>query len=249
MGWDNASTIAQEVEDPQRNYPRAMFASVMTVTCVYILPLAAVWMRRHPRPHASPPEPGSTPQCFSAAPLLLCPWFSPARSTASEPSTPLPCRTLAYPTPWPKTACSPASSPNAAERRPLGQRPGLQLRMGPRTRIHLRAPHLHRPRALRRRAPPRVRCPGHPAHTRAQHARPFRVPGGLSIAVAIGVGPALLIAFALYAARRRTSSRTYPLWPSPQSSQRRARSSICSPADAHRPHRKRAAASAALPLA
>ena len=44
MGWDNASTIAQEVENPQRNYPRAMFASVMTVTCVYMLPLAAVWM-------------------------------------------------------------------------------------------------------------------------------------------------------------------------------------------------------------
>ena len=24
MGWDNASTVAQEVEDPQRTYPRAM---------------------------------------------------------------------------------------------------------------------------------------------------------------------------------------------------------------------------------
>src|SRR6185437_12957390 len=24
MGWDNASTVAQEVENPQRNYPRAM---------------------------------------------------------------------------------------------------------------------------------------------------------------------------------------------------------------------------------
>ncbi len=31
--------------------------------------------------------------------------------------------------------------------------------------------------------------------------RPFRVPGGMSIAVAIGIGPAVLIAFALYAAR------------------------------------------------
>jgi amino acid transporter len=26
MGWDNASTVAQEVENPQRNYPRAMIA-------------------------------------------------------------------------------------------------------------------------------------------------------------------------------------------------------------------------------
>jgi amino acid transporter len=31
--------------------------------------------------------------------------------------------------------------------------------------------------------------------------RPFRIPGGLSSAVAAGIGPALLIAFALYAAR------------------------------------------------
>ncbi len=43
MGWDNASTIAQEVEDPQRNYPRAMFTATLTVMCVYMLPLLAVW--------------------------------------------------------------------------------------------------------------------------------------------------------------------------------------------------------------
>ena len=43
MGWDNASTIAQEVEDPQRNYPRAMLSAAAVVTCVYLLPLLAVW--------------------------------------------------------------------------------------------------------------------------------------------------------------------------------------------------------------
>jgi amino acid transporter len=32
-------------------------------------------------------------------------------------------------------------------------------------------------------------------------ARPFRIPGGLVVAIAAGVFPALLIAFALYAAR------------------------------------------------
>ena len=42
MGWDNASTVAQEVEEPQRNYPRAMLASVALVAVTYILPLAAV---------------------------------------------------------------------------------------------------------------------------------------------------------------------------------------------------------------
>jgi amino acid transporter len=42
MGWDNASTVAQEVEDPQRNYPRAMIASAILVAITYILPIAAM---------------------------------------------------------------------------------------------------------------------------------------------------------------------------------------------------------------
>ena len=44
MGWDNASTIATEVERPQRTYPRAMLVSVAIVAVSYILPVAAVWM-------------------------------------------------------------------------------------------------------------------------------------------------------------------------------------------------------------
>jgi amino acid transporter len=44
MGWDNASTIATEVERPQRTYPRAMLAAVVVVTLTYIVPVAAVWM-------------------------------------------------------------------------------------------------------------------------------------------------------------------------------------------------------------
>ena len=42
MGWDNASTVAQEVDDPQRNYPRAMLSSAALVALTYILPLLAV---------------------------------------------------------------------------------------------------------------------------------------------------------------------------------------------------------------
>jgi len=42
MGWDNASTIAREVENPQRNYPRAMMGAVLIVAISYILPLAAM---------------------------------------------------------------------------------------------------------------------------------------------------------------------------------------------------------------
>ncbi len=48
MGWDNASTIATEVERPQRTYPRAMLAAVCIVALSYIVPVAAVWMTRLP---------------------------------------------------------------------------------------------------------------------------------------------------------------------------------------------------------
>ena len=42
MGWDNASTVAQEVENPQRNYPRAMIAATILAAVTYILPLTAM---------------------------------------------------------------------------------------------------------------------------------------------------------------------------------------------------------------
>ena len=44
MGWDNASTIAAEVERPQRTYPRAMLVAVAIVSLSYIVPVAAMWM-------------------------------------------------------------------------------------------------------------------------------------------------------------------------------------------------------------
>ena len=44
MGWDNASTIATEVERPQRTYPRAMLVAVVIVALSYIVPVAAMWM-------------------------------------------------------------------------------------------------------------------------------------------------------------------------------------------------------------
>ncbi len=44
MGWDNASTIATEVERPQRTYPRAMLVAVVIVALSYVLPFAAMWM-------------------------------------------------------------------------------------------------------------------------------------------------------------------------------------------------------------
>jgi len=42
MGWDNLSTIAGEVDRPQRTYTRAMFGAVVLVVGSYLLPVAAV---------------------------------------------------------------------------------------------------------------------------------------------------------------------------------------------------------------
>jgi amino acid transporter len=42
MGWDNATTIAHEVENPQRDYPRVMLTAAVMVMLTYITPIAAV---------------------------------------------------------------------------------------------------------------------------------------------------------------------------------------------------------------
>jgi amino acid transporter len=42
MGWDNASTVATEVENPQRNYPRAMVGAAVLTVFTYILPILAM---------------------------------------------------------------------------------------------------------------------------------------------------------------------------------------------------------------
>jgi amino acid transporter len=41
MGWDNASTIANEVARPARVYPRAILVTLVLVTATYLLPVAA----------------------------------------------------------------------------------------------------------------------------------------------------------------------------------------------------------------
>lgn len=46
MGWDNASTVAREVDDPQRNYPRAVLMAAAIVMLSYVVPLGAMaWAR------------------------------------------------------------------------------------------------------------------------------------------------------------------------------------------------------------
>lgn len=42
MGWDNASTVAAEVDNPQRTYPLAILGTVVLVAVGYIVPIAAM---------------------------------------------------------------------------------------------------------------------------------------------------------------------------------------------------------------
>jgi amino acid transporter len=218
MGWDNASTVAQEVESPQRNYPRAMLLSTALVALTYIVPLAAIGISGIPAGQfttgawtdaaRSIAGPGLFGTILALAVVLggmlngagmfnalmlsyarvpyalardgLLPRFL-TRTTRARPTR--------APVPW---ACVLVCA--AAWALALGLSferlisidlvlygASLLLEFVALVVLRLRQP------ALR---------------------RPFRIPGGLTTAVLAGVGPALLIAFALVAAR---SQRVGPL--------------------------------------
>jgi len=42
MGWDNASTVAGEVDRPQRTYPRAVLLALVLIALAYVVPFAAM---------------------------------------------------------------------------------------------------------------------------------------------------------------------------------------------------------------
>ena len=211
MGWDNASTVAQEVDAPQRNYPRAMLISAALVAITYIVPLAAVALAGVPADRfstgawtdaarfiAGPGRFGASlafavviggmlngAGMFNALMLSyarvpyalaqdgLLPRFL-TRTTAATPTR--------APVPWASVlVCAVAWA--------------LALRLSFERLISIDlvlygASLLLEFVAL---AVLRVREPA--------LVRPFRIPGGLAAAIAAGVGPTILIVFALYAAR------------------------------------------------
>jgi amino acid transporter len=201
MGWDNASTVAQEVESPQRNYPRAMFISTALVAATYIAPLAAVAIAGIPAGQFS------TGAWTDAARILVGPWLALAvvlggmlngagmfnalmMSYARVPYALaqdglLPrflTRTTSTGVPWPSVlvcALAWAVALRLSFERLISidlvlYGASLLLEFVSLVVLRLREPAL---------------------------GRPFRIPGGLPVAIAAGIGPAILIAFALYAAR------------------------------------------------
>jgi amino acid transporter len=211
MGWDNASTVAQEVEAPQRNYPRAMLISAALVAATYIVPLAAVGLAGIPAGQFSTGAwtdaartiggPGLFGAGLALAVVLggmlngagmfnalmmsyarvpyalavdgLLPRFL-GRTTPASPTR--------APVPWVSVlVCAGAwalalglSFERLISIDLVLYGASLLLEFVALVVLRLREPAL---------------------------ARPFRIPGGVPAAILAGVGPAALIAFALYAAR------------------------------------------------
>jgi amino acid transporter len=69
MGWDNASTVANEVENPQKTYPRVMMLALGAIFLSYVIPVLAVW---HLHVQA---EVWSTGSWASIASMVVGPWL------------------------------------------------------------------------------------------------------------------------------------------------------------------------------
>jgi amino acid transporter len=201
MGWDNASTVAQEVENPQRNYPRAMFGATLLVAITYILPLAAVGLA------------GLAPGQFStgawtdaartlAGPLLAFAVVIGGMINGVGMFNPL---MMSY-TRVPFAMAEDGLLPNALTRRTKLGVPwvsvllcaaiwALALRFTFERLISIDLVLYGASLLLEFVALVVLR------HREPNLVRPFRVPGGMAGAIAVGIGPALLIVFALWAAR------------------------------------------------
>jgi amino acid transporter len=70
MGWDNASTVAGEVENPQRTYPRAMIGAVVLVAVTYVGTVALVGRT------GIDPSSWETGAWVEAATRIAGPWLS-----------------------------------------------------------------------------------------------------------------------------------------------------------------------------
>jgi amino acid transporter len=201
MGWDNASTVAQEVQEPQRNYPRAMLTAAGLVALTYVLPLAAVALA------GIPAEQFSTGAWTDAAREVVGPWLALCvvlGGTINGVGM-FNALMMSY-TRVPYALAEEGLLPKVVARRTEAGVPwvsvvlcsvawALALGMSFERLISIDLVLYGGALVLEFVALVvlRVKEPG--------LVRPFRVPGGLWGAVAVGMGPTLLIGFALWAAR------------------------------------------------
>jgi amino acid transporter len=201
MGWDNASTVAQEVVEPQRNYPRAMLAAAGLVALTYILPLAAVGLA------GIPADRFSTGAWADAAREIVGPWLALCVVLGGTINGfgMFNALMMSY-TRVPYALADEGLLPKVVTRKTVAGVPwvsvvlcsvawALALNLSFERLISIDLVLYGAALVLEFVALVvlRVKEPG--------IARPFRVPGGLWGAVIVGVGPTLLIGFALWAAR------------------------------------------------
>jgi amino acid transporter len=201
MGWDNASTVAEEVEEPQRNYPRAMLLATGLVALTYILPLGAVAVAGIPAGEFS------TGAWVDAARQVVGPWLALGIVLGGTINGfgMFNALVLSY-TRVPYALAEEGMLPKGLTRRTTAGVPwvsvllcsaawALALGMSFERLISIDLVLYGAALVLEFVALVvlRVKEPG--------LARPFQVPGGLWGAVAVGVGPTLLIGWALWAAR------------------------------------------------
>jgi amino acid transporter len=201
MGWDNASTVAQEVEQPQRNYPRAMIMAAGLVALTYVLPLAAVWLA------GIPADRFSTGAWADAARELVGPWLALVVVLGGTINGfgMFNALMMSY-TRVPYALAEEGMLPQALTWKTEGGVPwvsvvlcsvawALALRLSFERLISIDLVLYGAALLLEFVALVVLRL------KEPKLMRPFRVPGGVGGAAATGVGPLLLIGFALWAAR------------------------------------------------
>jgi amino acid transporter len=201
MGWDNASTVAQEVQEPQRNYPRAMLTAAGLVALTYVLPLAAVALV------GIPAEQFSTGAWTDAAREVVGPWLALCVVLGGTINGfgMFNALMMSY-TRVPYALAEEGLLPKVVARRTEAGVPwvsvvlcavawALALGMSFERLISIDLVLYGAALVLEFVALVALRV------KEPELVRPFKVPGGLWGAVAMGVGPTLLIGFALWAAR------------------------------------------------
>jgi amino acid transporter len=202
MGWDNASTVAGEVEHPQRAYPLAMLGAVALLAATYVLPVLAV-----SRVGVAPAE-WSTGSWADVARNLGGQWLAAAVVVAGMVSAfgMLNALILSY-TRIPVALAEDGFLPRVFTRRNAGNGApwvailvcaagwALCLGIGFERLVALDIMLYGLSLVLEFVALVvlRIRQPGLP--------RPYRVPGGLLGAIGVGVLPTLLLGIALWNAR------------------------------------------------
>ncbi|HET6935337.1 MAG TPA: APC family permease [Candidatus Angelobacter sp.] len=197
MGWDNASTVANEVENPQRTYPRVMMLALAAILLSYAIPVAAVW-----HTHISP-EIWATGSWASIASIVAGPWLGVALVSAAMVSTfgTFNSLVMSY-SRLPVAMAEDGHLPLAFTRKlkngapwvaiiVLGLAWGLSLNLNFDRLVMLDILLYGASLVLEFMALYMLRVREPELH------RPFRVPGGMLGAALVGVGPTLLLAFAL----------------------------------------------------